>query len=128
MARILLLGLDEDGDSSKYGTLRSALQYLGHSVICSEAIVLTAIDVVFCNGDHPEYRSILRSLQAHRPSLPVIVVTMLSDSRKWLDALEAGAADYCSSPFHLNQISWILSGLRRPPYGIDTRLLHCKAA
>jgi len=37
-----------------------------------------------------------------------VVVTRVPETREWLDALEAGATDYCSSPFETRQINWLM--------------------
>jgi len=56
--------------------------------------------------------------------MPVIAVTKLPESGKWLDALEAGAADYCSAPFETMQICWLLAAVQahatqRTPHAAD---------
>jgi DNA-binding NtrC family response regulator len=48
------------------------------------------------------------------PGLPVIVVSPHSNVTEWLDALDGGAADYCSAPFELAHLGWILSSRQRP--------------
>jgi DNA-binding NtrC family response regulator len=53
---------------------------------------------------------------AHRwPELPVIVVSRMPEVSEWLDAIEAGAADYCAAPFESAHIQWILSSTLRQP-------------
>jgi hypothetical protein len=51
--------------------------------------------VVFCSAQ-PE---ILQEALRRFPQLPVVVVSRLPEVRAWLDALEAGAADYCAASF-----------------------------
>jgi DNA-binding response OmpR family regulator len=41
------------------------------------------------------------------PHLPVIVVSRLPETDEWLDALEAGAADYCAAPFEIIHLRWL---------------------
>jgi hypothetical protein len=60
--------------------------------------------VVFCPSAP---RSLRRALR-HFPRLPVVVVSRLPEVATWLDALEAGAADYCSAPFESIHLDWIL--------------------
>jgi DNA-binding NtrC family response regulator len=72
-------------------------------------------DVVFCAAE-PEhcYTSLLEAIKQKRPDLPVVVVSRLPEIPKWLNALEAGAADYCCPPFESTQIGWILEKALRP--------------
>jgi DNA-binding response OmpR family regulator len=65
-------------------------------------------DAVFCDGDDARYRSVIRNLHAR---LPLIVVTQNPTEGKWLDAIEAGAVDYCSAPFEPIQVRWILDAV-----------------
>jgi DNA-binding response OmpR family regulator len=47
-------------------------------------------------------------VRAERPTLPFVVVTRIPETGEWLDALEAGATDYCSAPFESRQINWLM--------------------
>ena len=71
------------------------------------------VSVVFCLANRRCYEPVLDFVKQARPELPVVVVSRDADSFEWLNALEAGAADYCSAPFQSGQIGWILEGLRR---------------
>jgi DNA-binding NtrC family response regulator len=65
--------------------------------------------VVFC----PFSRDLATLLEATKDSrIPVIVVTRTPETREWLDAMEAGAFDYCSAPFEPRQLQWILNSAR----------------
>jgi|SRR5579863_1894878 len=81
---------------------RVAVQDAGH---------FEGADAVFCNGDCPGYALVLRQIRDLRPNLPIVVVTRLPESEKWLNALEEGADDYCSAPFEAIQVRWILSAV-----------------
>jgi DNA-binding response OmpR family regulator len=49
--------------------------------------------------------------------VPFVVITRTPDTREWLDALEAGATDYCSVPIDTRQLHWMLeSVLPRPRF------------
>jgi hypothetical protein len=48
-----------------------------------------------------------------RPELPVVVVSRIPEVRGWLDALEAGASDYCGAPFETIQVQWVLESSLR---------------
>jgi FixJ family two-component response regulator len=40
--------------------------------------------------------------------LPVVIVSRLPEVSEWLDALDAGAADYCAAPFEHQHMSWLI--------------------
>ncbi len=65
-------------------------------------------DVVFCNSDRGKYRGLLDALRSRGLQLPVVVVSRIPETSEWLDALDAGAADYCGAPFERRQISWLV--------------------
>jgi len=39
------------------------------------------------------------------------VVSRFPDVKQWLDALDAGASDYCGAPFERVQLHWILNSV-----------------
>ena len=100
-----------DSDSSVPGELGRVLTDEGHQVTVQDSDHLGSADVVFCNGDGANYTLLLARMRCLWPDLPVVIVTRLPDSDKWLDALEAGASDYCSAPFERIQVRWILSAV-----------------
>jgi len=65
-------------------------------------------DVVFCNADRVKYHSLLDALQRRGLQLPVVVVSRIPETSEWLDALDAGATDYCAAPFEHQHISWLI--------------------
>jgi|SRR5579863_3667236 len=65
-------------------------------------------DIVFAGGEPYSYLSLLRKVREARPALPFVVVTRVPETTEWLDALEAGATDYCSAPFESRQIHWLM--------------------
>ena len=67
-----------------------------------------AADIVFAGGEPSQYLSLLRQVRSDLPALPFVVVTRLPETTAWLDALEAGATDYCSPPFESRQIHWLM--------------------
>ena len=69
---------------------------------------LIGADIVFAGGEPSQYLSLLRLVRDERPALPFVVVTPIPETMAWLDALEAGATDYCSSPFESRQIHWLM--------------------
>jgi DNA-binding NtrC family response regulator len=83
------------------------------TVPCQDSVVVKYsadhAGVVFC----PFSRDLNALLDATRDSrIPVIVVTRNPETREWLDAMEAGAFDYCSAPFEPRQLQWILDSAR----------------
>jgi DNA-binding NtrC family response regulator len=47
--------------------------------------------------------------------MPLVVVTRTAELSNWLDALEAGATDYCSAPFQAREMRWLVeTALHRP--------------
>lgn len=107
MAHIVLTGLAPAAQAD----LCRVLSGEGHQVTVRQQNVWNDADAVFCNGDCSGYPELLRDIREARPDLPVVVVTRLPESEKWLNALEAGAADYCSAPFEAIQVRWILSAI-----------------
>ena len=77
------------------------------------AVILDVLDadIVFAGGEAKNYLSLLRKVREARPTLPFVVVTRVPETREWLDALEAGATDYCSAPFENRQIHWLMESV-----------------
>ncbi|HEV2448335.1 MAG TPA: response regulator [Candidatus Sulfopaludibacter sp.] len=107
MARIVFTGLERRVQTD----LGRVLGAEGHQVCGWDENDLKSADAVFCNGDCPAYRSVMCRIRDLRPDVPIVVVTRLPESEKWLDALEAGADDYCSAPFEPLHVRWILSAV-----------------
>lgn len=108
MANIHFIGL-HPGTAAQ---LRSALSRQNHQVEAHPLEVtvdkVAHADVVFAAGDDFRYRRLLTDIRARKPDLPFIVVTRLPETKTWLDALEAGATDYCAEPIEARQIEWLL--------------------
>jgi DNA-binding response OmpR family regulator len=112
MAEILVIGLECDAEKQ----LSQVLREQHHRVLAGGYDEVPLADpqaaLVFCDGDrHP---GLLRRIRLARPDLPVVVVTCLPETTKWLDALENGAADYCSAPFERTQVGWIIAAALSP--------------
>ena len=69
---------------------------------------LQADRAVFVYGDNAGWLELLREIRALHPSTFLVVVTRIPDSSKWLEALEAGANDYCSLPLERQQVQWLI--------------------
>jgi DNA-binding response OmpR family regulator len=104
MATLLFFGLE----SPNHYELESILKAQGHRVLHAVAGQSHIADAAFCDGDDERCGSILAGIHAR---LPVIVVTQKPTEEKWLGALEAGAADYCSASFEPIQVRWIMDAV-----------------
>lgn len=66
--------------------------------------------IVFC-GIEP---GALQDARSRFPGVPIVVVSLFPQTGDWLDALDAGAADYCAAPFEPVQLRWLLDGHKHP--------------
>jgi DNA-binding NtrC family response regulator len=103
-ANILITGLEE----TLAAELSRALVQFRSTVIsepylsadqCLDTIDRTAADLVFCTAESEAYEKLLRVMQLRHRKIPIVVVSCLPEIDKWLDALDAGAHDYCAAPF-----------------------------
>jgi DNA-binding response OmpR family regulator len=103
MAKILLLGLE----SAMADELSRVLRQLGHSVsvapLKEAAIGAVDADLIFAGSE--DFREAL----TRYPRRPVIATSRLPEMKSWINALEAGAADYCGAPFEVTQVRWVLN-------------------
>ena len=108
MSRVVLLGLPDDLASSLGWVLRDQ----AHQVRLARSLQDVRRDepeVAFISGDGPEFAVQPGFASRSRtPHLPLVVVTRLPENSRWLDALEAGAKDYCGAPFEHAQLQWIM--------------------
>ena len=74
-------------------------------------------EVVFCGAKPEQYTSVLGAIKQHKPGVPLVVVSRLPDVCEWLEALKAGACDYCAPPFESTQMGWILESALRARCG-----------
>jgi len=107
MPKVLLFGLD----GSLSNELNPVLEKLGQTVQIetsnSGVLENTDANVIFAEGET------LGAVRNQRPELPVVVVSRIPEVRGWLDALEAGAIDYCGAPFEPTQLRWVLDSSLR---------------
>jgi DNA-binding response OmpR family regulator len=107
MAKVVLVGLEQ----ATAGQISRALAVERHQIEQKQHVAtreLIDADIVFAGGEPSEYMSLLRLVRAERPGLPFVVVTRVPETEEWLNALEAGATDYCSGPFESRQIHWLM--------------------
>jgi DNA-binding NtrC family response regulator len=118
MAKIVLIGLEQAETEQicrAFGDANHQIEDQPPDVVIQK---LLDADIVFAGGKPVHYMSLLSRVRGARPTLPFIVVARIPDTREWLDALEAGATDYCSAPIETRQLQWLLeSALPRPRLG-----------
>jgi PleD family two-component response regulator len=105
-ARAFLAGVD--------GELGEELRRVLLSTRCELTEDPKKAQIVFCASKSQAFRDALGRFG----QVPVVVVSRLPDVDGWIDALEAGAADYCASPFEEVQVRWLLEthiGRRHEP-------------
>jgi DNA-binding response OmpR family regulator len=119
-ANILVVGLDEPLAAE----LCRALRDQRHSVLseaftsaadCLATIERVGADLVFCGTDRQQYLSILGGLRRLGQSVPVVVVSRLPETGDWLDAMDAGACDYCAPPFDSKLVQTVISNTLQYP-------------
>jgi DNA-binding NtrC family response regulator len=115
-ANILVIGLEE----SLAVELTHCLSELRHRVFSERcvspedwirAIDRTAADLIFCTAEPGAYEVLLELLRDEERHIPVVVVSRLPEVGKWLDAIDAGAADYCAPPFETRLVRSIVDNL-----------------
>jgi DNA-binding NtrC family response regulator len=113
MSRVVFLGLPDDVASSLGWVLRSQAHEVRFARSLQD-VTSEEAEVAFVSGDSPEFHHNLTSLRKFAPDLPLVVVTRLPENSRWLDALEAGAKDYCGAPFEHVQMKWIMDTVCPP--------------
>jgi CheY-like chemotaxis protein len=74
-----------------------------------------APDLVFVwTGTNPG-ASLLEVVRRAQPQIPVVAVNLRVVNSEILDALDSGAVDYCTPPFDIPHIQWLLHAAHRPP-------------
>jgi DNA-binding response OmpR family regulator len=113
MARVALLGFPQDLASQ----LSRVLVAEGHAVDQKHYIQDLSKryrpSVVFVSADTPGFEDTVAALKDAEPGLPFVVTTRLPNPTQWLNALDAGAADYCGAPFEPVQVRWVMASIER---------------
>ena len=110
MASVALLGFPHDL-ACQLALALAAGSHVVHHRQDTRGLRHDAASVVFICGDGPAFREILSAVKKRDPGMPVVVATRMPDSKQWLDALEAGASDYCGAPFEAVQLRWIMDSV-----------------
>lgn len=75
----------------------------------SEALRNERLDIIFCSSKPEFCRPLLSAVKQLDRHIPVVVVSAEPEFGQWLDAMEAGASDYCSAPFQREQLHFLLA-------------------
>lgn len=118
VSRIALLGLSVEMAAQLGKVLSDLRQTVYMQCLPDTASSLSWLDevhadLVFCAAAPDYYGPLLEAIKQQRPGLPLIVVSPWPDVSRWLDALQAGASDYCVPPFESAPIRWIVEGARK---------------
>lgn len=126
--RILLIE-DEAGIAE---FVEKALRAQGHQVdACSDGLegerraLATDVDLVILDRLLPGRNGleVLRGIRSAKPELPVIMLTALGEVDDKVQALDAGATDYVTKPFSVDELlARVRAHLRRPTQAEATRL------
>jgi DNA-binding NtrC family response regulator len=113
---VVFFGLDEGLSSELQDVLESRRWAIYTHPFLSPLECLNVVDrvgagLVFCSAERGRYLALLETIGRERPGLPVIIVTRAPEVSEWLDAMEAGASDYCAAPFEPSHIHWILDSV-----------------
>lgn len=127
MAKILVV----EDDPGILEFLISNLPYRGFAVDGAEtgarALSLLAIneyDIALVDLNLPDMtgEAILTHIRRHRPGMPVMILTVVADTRDKVRLLNLGADDYLSKPFSFEELLARLSALLRRGAGPVTEI------
>ncbi len=114
MARVIFSGLEP----RSAGRLATLLATDGHEIHRQNQNVpiqeLLNANIVFVGGEPNYYLSLLRRVRLVDPTLAFVVVARSPETSEWLEALEAGATDYCSAPFDLKMVRCLIASATTP--------------
>ncbi len=99
MARVVFSGVDPRLATQLSGFLTADRHKVHREKPNASITALLDANVVFAGGAPNQYLSLVRRIRALDPVLCLVVVARCPDTSEWLEAIEAGATDYWSSPF-----------------------------
>jgi DNA-binding NtrC family response regulator len=107
-AKIFLIGLEKEAAGQICRALtvgRHQVEHQPRDILIQE---LRDADIVFAGGEPAWNLTLLKRVREAQPALPFVVITRTAETHEWLDALEAGATDYCSVPIEARQLHWLM--------------------
>lgn len=114
MARVIFSGLEPRSAAR----LASLLAADGHEIHRETQNVpiqqLVNANILFVGGEPDQYLSLLRRVRLIDRTLAFVVVARYPETSDWLEALEAGATDYCSTPFDLKMVRSMIASAISP--------------
>lgn len=120
MAHILVV----DDDSAICQTMNSHFGHLGHQVSVAHtaddgvSIANTSnVDAIIADIRLPGHDGLflLRAVKAHRPQLPVIMITAFHDLDTTIAAMQGGASDYVPKPIDIGELDAAVERVLRRP-------------
>jgi DNA-binding response OmpR family regulator len=108
MANVFLIGLEEATAAQISCALATQHHRIEQKSWNVGILDLTDVDIIFAGGEPSDYLSLLQRVREVWPVRPFVVVSRIPETMAWLDALEAGADDYCSLPIEERQIHWLI--------------------
>ena len=108
MANILLVGLPSDTAADFVRKLEPLRPSITSQPYPSRSMDVSHVDLVLACSDDCRCRSLLRQVHRQRPELPFVMVSSMADDSKWIEALEAGATDYCRTDIDPSHLRWIV--------------------
>ena len=70
-------------------------------------------DLVFVWTGANHGTSLLELVRKVQPQIPVVAVSLHAKDPEMLNALDSGAVDYCTPPFDLIHIQWLLQAAKK---------------
>jgi len=107
MAKVILIGL-EQSTATQIGSALANDHEVEHRSANTPVGEIISADIVFAGGEEKRYMPLLNRVRKAKPDMPFVVVTRIPETTDWLDALEAGATDYCSAPFERMHMNWLM--------------------
>ena len=111
MISACLIGIDRPSTEHIVAALARHGPYRLQQLQYGEAGPRERVDVVFAGGEPDEYLPLVAEVRQTHPGIAVIVIGQFTSTARWLDAIEAGAADYLATPPSERDILWALQSI-----------------
>ena len=122
-ARVLLLGVENSVAVESSRTLQAdrhsvAVAPLESPAVSARRVDDSLADIVFCGAAPSLLAALVRALRERRSKTLVVAATRVPDTAFWLDAIDAGAWDYCNAPFEPQMVRRMLENALGNPRGL----------